>query len=64
MSNKLVAGGVLAVIGLVTIKVVMFMVGATVAIFALMFKLLPIVLIVWLIWRLVKRLGRPSPAGS
>ena len=64
MSSKLVAGGVLAVVGLITIKVLMFFVAGAVAVFALMLKLLPIVLIVWLVWRLVKYVGRPSTATS
>ena len=60
MSNKLVTGGVLAVIGLITLKVLGVILGLTVGFFALMFKLLPIVLIAWVIWRVVKYLGRPS----
>ena len=60
MSNKLVTGGVLAVIGLITLKVLGVILGLTVGFFALMFKLLPIVLIAWVIWRIVKYLGRPS----
>jgi hypothetical protein len=62
MSNKLVTGGVLAVIGLITLKVLGVILGLTVGFFALMFKLLPIVLIAWLVWRAVKYLGRPSTA--
>ncbi|HEX6694015.1 MAG TPA: hypothetical protein VF035_04840 [Longimicrobiales bacterium] len=60
MSNKLVTGGVLAVIGLITLKVLGVILGLTVGFFALVFKLLPIVLIAWLVWRAVKYLGRPS----
>ena len=62
MSNKLVTGGVLAVIGLITLKVLGVILGLTVGFFALVFKLLPIVLIAWLVWRAVKYLGRPSTA--
>jgi len=64
MSSKLLTGGILAVIGLITIKVVMFLIGGTIAIFALALKLLPIVLLVWLGWRLIKHLGRPAPTDS
>jgi len=64
MSSKLVTGGILAVIGLITLKVIMFVIGGTVAIFALLLKLLPIVLVVWLVWRLVKNLGRPANSES
>jgi hypothetical protein len=64
MSSKLVTGSILAVIGLITLKVVMFLIGGTIAIFALILKLLPIVLLVWLGWRLIKYLGRPAPSDS
>lgn len=62
MSNKLVAGGVLAVVGLITIKVLGFLFFATLGFFGLMFKLIPIILIAWVIWRVVKYFGRPSTA--
>lgn len=64
MSAKLVTGGILAVIGLITLKVVMFLFAGTIAIFALLFKLLPILIIGWIIWRVVKYLGRPSTSAS
>jgi hypothetical protein len=64
MSSKLVTGGILAVIGLITLKVIMFVIGGTVAIFALLFKLLPIILVAWLAWRLLKYLGRPASSES
>jgi hypothetical protein len=60
MSSKLVAGGVLAVVGLIAIKIVTMLFALTIGFFALMFKLLPIVLIAWIVWRLVKYVGRPS----
>ena len=60
MSTKLVTGGILAVVGLITIKVLGVILGLTIGFFALIFKLLPIVLIAWLVWRAVKYLGRPS----
>jgi ABC-type multidrug transport system fused ATPase/permease subunit len=64
MSSKLVTGGILAVIGLIALKVVMFVIGGTVAIFALLFKLLPIILLVWLGWKLIKYLSRPASSAS
>jgi hypothetical protein len=64
MSSRLVTGGILAIIGLITLKVIMFVIGGTVAIFALLFKLLPIVLVVWLAWRLLRHLGRPASSES
>jgi hypothetical protein len=62
MSSKLVTGGILAVIGLITLKVVMFLIGGTIAIFALLFKLLPILLIGWILWRVVRSVTREKPA--
>lgn len=64
MSSKLLTGGILAVIGLITLKVIMFLVGGTIAIFAFLLKLLPILLIVWLGWKLIKYLGRPAHTES
>ena len=64
MSSRLVTGGILAIIGLITLKVVMSVIGGTIAIFALLFKLLPILLLVWIGWRIIKRLGRPAHTES
>ena len=64
MSSRLVTGGILAVIGLITLKVVMFLIGGTIAIFGLVFRLLPILLLVWLGWRLIKYLKRPASTES
>ncbi|NJD10339.1 MAG: hypothetical protein FIB01_07795 [Gemmatimonadetes bacterium] len=64
MSSRLVTGGILAIIGLITLKVVMFLVGGTIAIFALLFKLLPILLLVWIGWKIIKRVGRPAHPES
>ncbi|MEO5511453.1 MAG: hypothetical protein ABIS27_12545 [Longimicrobiales bacterium] len=60
MSSKLVAGGALAVVGLIAIKIVMVLFAVTVGFFVFMLKLLPIVLIAWIIWRIIKYMGRPS----
>ena len=64
MSSKLVTGGILAVIGLITLKVVMFLIGGTIAIFALLFKLLPILLIGWILWRVVRSLTKEKPSAE
>jgi len=64
MSSRLVTGGILAIVGLITLKVVMFLVGGTIAIFALVFKLLPILLLVWIGWKVIKRLGRTADTES
>ncbi len=63
MSSKLVAGGVLAVVGLIAIKIVTVLFALTIGVFAFMFKLLPIVLIAWVIWRIIKYMGRPSTSA-
>lgn len=60
MSSKLVAGGVLAVVGLIAIKIVTVMFALTIGFFALMLKVIPLLLIAWVIWRVVKYMGRPS----
>lgn len=64
MSSKLVTGGILAVIGLITLKVLMFIIGGTLAIVGLLFKLLPLLLIAWLVWRLLRPGSRSEPAAD
>ena len=64
MASKLVTGGILALIGLVTLKVIMFLIGGTFAILGLFFKLLPIAIVLFLAWKLIRYLGRPDTAGS
>ena len=64
MSSKLVTGGILALIGLVTLKVIMFVVGGAFAILGLVFKLLPIAIILFVAWKLLRHLGRTDTAES
>lgn len=64
MSSKLVTGGILAIIGLITLKVLTFIIGGTIAIFALVFKLLPVLLIAWLVWRLLKSGSRSEATAD
>lgn len=64
MASRLVTGGILALIGLVTLKVLMFLIGGTFAILGLFFKLLPIAIVLFLAWKLIRYLGRPDTAGS
>lgn len=64
MSSRLVTGGILALIGLVTLKVIMFLIGGTFAILGFFFKLLPIAIVLFLAWKLIRYLGRPDTAGS
>lgn len=64
MSNfggKVLTGSVLAVIGLVTVKLVLALVTGFLALMSfLLFTVLPIVLIVWLVFRLFRYLTRSS----
>ena len=64
MSTKLVTGGVLAVVGLIAIKIVTVMFALTIGFFALLFKLLPIVIVAWIVWRIIKYIGRPSTSEA
>ena len=64
MSTKLVTGGVLAVVGLIAIKIVTVLFALTIGFFALLFKLLPIVIVAWLVWRIIKYIGRPSTSEA
>jgi hypothetical protein len=64
MSNKFVAGGILALVGLITIKILAFIFFATLGFFGLMLKLLPILLIIWLVWRGIKYFSRERPSEA
>lgn len=52
--SKLLTGSVLAVIGLITVKLVMGLVGVVMGIFSLLFSLLPVLLVGWLLLKLWK----------
>jgi uncharacterized membrane protein len=54
---------VLAVIGLITVKLIMAIVGALSGFVSLLFSLLPILLIGWLILKVIKHLGRDKKAA-
>jgi hypothetical protein len=64
MSNfggKVLTGSVLAVIGLVTVKIVLALVSGFMALMSfLLFTVLPIALIGWLVFRVVKYLSSSS----
>ncbi|HUF67304.1 MAG TPA: hypothetical protein VMM79_01540 [Longimicrobiales bacterium] len=62
-SSKLLTGSVLAVIGLITVKVIMAIVGALSGFVSLLFSLLPILLVGWLILKVIKHLGRDKKAA-
>jgi hypothetical protein len=59
--SKVLTGSVLAVIGLVTVKILLALVSGFMALMSFMlFTVLPIVLIGWLVLRLVKYLRSSS----
>ncbi len=56
--SRLLTGSVLAVIGLITVKVLMALFGAIWGFLSfMMFTVLPIALVVWLGWKVLKHLG-------
>ncbi|MGH7444402.1 MAG: hypothetical protein ACREKM_05980 [Longimicrobiales bacterium] len=62
MGARLLTGGVLAVIGLITVKLVMGLFGVLAGLFSfLFFTVLPIVLIGWIVLKVVGKL-RDKPA--
>ncbi|HEU5208293.1 MAG TPA: hypothetical protein VFU06_02675 [Longimicrobiales bacterium] len=55
MGSRLLTGGVLAVIGLITVKLLFGVFGFVAALFGfLFFKVLPILLIGWIVMRIVR----------
>lgn len=59
--GKVLTGSVLAVIGLITVKIVLALVSGFMALMSfLLFTVLPIVLIGWLAFRLIKYLRSSS----
>lgn len=59
--GKVLTGSVLAVIGLVTVKLVLALVSGFVTLMSfLLFTVLPIVLVGWLVFRLFRYLTRSS----
>lgn len=57
MGARLLTGGVLAVIGLITVKLVVALFGALAGLFSfLFFTVLPIVVIGWIVLRIIGKL--------
>ncbi|MGD8278462.1 MAG: hypothetical protein PVH00_10575 [Gemmatimonadota bacterium] len=52
--SKVLTGSVLAVIGLITVKIVMALIGAVTGLFSLLVSLLPILLVGWLVLKVLK----------
>ena len=63
MGSKLLTGGVLAVIGLITVKIVLTVFGALAALFSfLFFTVLPIVLVGWIVLKIIGKLSEKPAA--
>jgi hypothetical protein len=61
--GKVLTGGVLAAIGLVTVKVLIALVSGTMAVFSfLLFTVLPIAVIGWVVLRIIRHLTKDKPA--
>lgn len=61
--GKVLTGSVLAVIGLVTVKIVMALVSGFMALISfLLFTVLPIALVGWIVLKLFKRFTADKPA--
>lgn len=57
--SRMLTGGILAVIGLITVKILTALFGAIWGFMSFMFfTVLPIALVAWLAWRLLKALTR------
>jgi hypothetical protein len=65
LSSKVLTGGILAVIGLITIKVLTALFGVVMGFFSFLLSILPILLIGWLILKVLKHFGKDKkPAYS
>lgn len=61
--GKVLTGGVLAAIGLVTVKVLVALVSGAMAVFSfLLFTVLPIAVIGWVVLRVIRHLTKEKPA--
>lgn len=56
--SKVLTGGILTVIGLITVKVLTALFGALMGFISFLLSLLPIVLIGWLVLKVLKHLGK------
>jgi len=56
--SKLLTGSVLAVIGLITVKVLTALFGAVMGFVSFLFSLLPILLVGWLVLKVIKHLTK------
>lgn len=57
--SRMLTGGILAVIGLITVKILTALFGAIWGLLSFMlFTVLPVALVAWLAWKLLKSLTR------
>ncbi|MGH7555652.1 MAG: hypothetical protein ACREMQ_21845 [Longimicrobiales bacterium] len=57
-SSKVLTGGILAVIGLITVRILMALFGALMGFLSFLLSLLPIVLLIWVALKVFKYLTR------
>jgi hypothetical protein len=63
--SKFLTGSILAVIGLITVRIVMALFGAIAGFFSfLLFTVLPIVLIGWLVLKVLKHFGKDKKQAA
>ena len=63
LSSKALTGGILALIGLITIKVLTALFGAVMGFFSFLLSILPILLIGWLLLKVFKHFGKDKKAA-
>jgi hypothetical protein len=56
--SKLLTGGILAVIGLIVVRLFMALFGAAMGLISFLFSMIPIVIGAWLLYKLFKYLTR------
>jgi hypothetical protein len=63
--SRVLTGGILAAIGLLTVKFLMAIFGIAMSLFSfLLFTVLPLALVAWLVYKVFKYLTRERPAAT
>jgi len=62
--SKVLTGGILALIGLITIRVLTALFGVVMGFFSFVLSLLPILVIGWLVLKVLKHLGKDKKSAS
>lgn len=63
LGSKVLTGGILAVIGLITIKVLTALFGIVMGFFSFVLSILPILLIGWLVLKVLKHFGKDKKSA-